>query len=382
MELKNALDAWKKAKPLALTKTGVSNALRTLPAKPTVADLEKVKKVLLTTSTDKRAQADKKVQACIKDILGAVSRAIGQAGKELADTKDGLAKAKAALESMASANQGYLDQMTEIKERIKSVKEEIKVLEAEAETLNSSALKKEIDERHRKLASAEQAGSVILRDHESWYLKGPRRGTGEVLTKFGLKKEDLNAADSDLFTKALFVMSSRANDVGQVYAKDVKGAADALQARLANLESATTKREVDALKDIRARLAHEVEEVRKMCQSPGGMGETKGLLEGLKAEDPERRQRLIASPSLISSFHGANNNRLGVLANISERVNRQVIRLKKTVPAAYATDDQVKLLLAELDSIAESNNKRTAADRAMIEECETALTNFQSQHRL
>jgi hypothetical protein len=54
------LKAWKKAKPLLLTKTGISELLRTLPEDPKQSDLktyEKVGRELKTKIADKKIAA-------------------------------------------------------------------------------------------------------------------------------------------------------------------------------------------------------------------------------------------------------------------------------------------------------------------------------------
>lgn len=62
---------WQKAKPLLLTKTGVSEILRTLPDDPTQAQLHlyaKASKDLATKQTNTKIAAEKKALACLKEI--------------------------------------------------------------------------------------------------------------------------------------------------------------------------------------------------------------------------------------------------------------------------------------------------------------------------
>lgn len=69
---KKALEAWKKAKPLLLTDTGVSDFLRKLPAdaksKTYLTDLAKAKSGLATFMADKKIKAEKKALACLTQI--------------------------------------------------------------------------------------------------------------------------------------------------------------------------------------------------------------------------------------------------------------------------------------------------------------------------
>ncbi len=80
MQLNNALAAWKKAKPLTLTKTGISEVLRTLPANPAVVVdfkkeipvLENVKKTVEVALANKHVQQHKGAVDCLKEIHKAV----------------------------------------------------------------------------------------------------------------------------------------------------------------------------------------------------------------------------------------------------------------------------------------------------------------------
>ena len=66
-----ALEAWKKAKPLLLTDTGVSDVIRKLPANPTqaqLADYAKAVKSLETAMANSKVKAEKKALACITTI--------------------------------------------------------------------------------------------------------------------------------------------------------------------------------------------------------------------------------------------------------------------------------------------------------------------------
>ena len=65
------LSDWKKAKPLTLRKTGISELLRTLPKDPTQVQLAiyaKVETDLNTKSSDRKIQAEKKALACVKAL--------------------------------------------------------------------------------------------------------------------------------------------------------------------------------------------------------------------------------------------------------------------------------------------------------------------------
>ena len=109
IELKNAVAAWKKAKPLTLTKTGISEALRTLPADPSIVKdfkteipaLENVKKTLEVAVANKHIQAQKKAHDCVKEILVAVSH-------QLAADKDLRGKVNAALKKIFDGGNAFL----------------------------------------------------------------------------------------------------------------------------------------------------------------------------------------------------------------------------------------------------------------------------------
>ncbi len=71
-DTKKAVEAWKKAKPLLLTDTGISDFLRKMPAdgmsKSYLADLEKSGKKLDSFMADPKVKAEKKAVACLKQI--------------------------------------------------------------------------------------------------------------------------------------------------------------------------------------------------------------------------------------------------------------------------------------------------------------------------
>lgn len=65
------LKAWKKAKPLMLTDTGISDMLRKLPDDPGPSDIKQFKKVaadLTAKMNEPKIKAEKKAVACLKEI--------------------------------------------------------------------------------------------------------------------------------------------------------------------------------------------------------------------------------------------------------------------------------------------------------------------------
>ena len=71
VDAKKALADWKKAKPLLLTKTGVSEKLRELPEKAALSNLKKYEGVLDfldKAAADAKIKAEKKAIACINDL--------------------------------------------------------------------------------------------------------------------------------------------------------------------------------------------------------------------------------------------------------------------------------------------------------------------------
>lgn len=95
IDMRNALASWKKAKPLTLTKTGISESLRTLPADPAAKDLpaiEKVAKTIEAAVNNNKIKAEKKALACVTEIntylksfLSGVKTSRVQAAKALKD---------------------------------------------------------------------------------------------------------------------------------------------------------------------------------------------------------------------------------------------------------------------------------------------------------
>jgi hypothetical protein len=76
-ESKKAVDAWKKAKPLLLTDTGVSDFLRKLPTNPPpsqLALLVKAQKELDTYLTSPKIKGEKKAVACLQQIKADIEK--------------------------------------------------------------------------------------------------------------------------------------------------------------------------------------------------------------------------------------------------------------------------------------------------------------------
>lgn len=71
-DVKKAVESWKKAKPLMLTDTGISDFLRKLPAdaasKTYLADLAKARPKLQAFMNDAKIKTEKKALACLKQI--------------------------------------------------------------------------------------------------------------------------------------------------------------------------------------------------------------------------------------------------------------------------------------------------------------------------
>ena len=70
-DTKKAVEAWKKAKPLMLTDTGVSDVLRSIPTNPTLKQLplfKDVQKKLEGFMANPKIKAEKKALACIMAI--------------------------------------------------------------------------------------------------------------------------------------------------------------------------------------------------------------------------------------------------------------------------------------------------------------------------
>ena len=109
--LKDAVKAWKKAKPLTLTKTGISEALRPLQtynpprigdADDWIKELEKCKQVLDVASRNKHIVAQKKAHECVKDILTEVNDQLDK----LKDWKEEMNKA---LKKVAKEGADFID---------------------------------------------------------------------------------------------------------------------------------------------------------------------------------------------------------------------------------------------------------------------------------
>jgi Na+/phosphate symporter len=104
---KTALESWKKAKPLTLTKTGVSELLRDLPVRPTQRDLvkfEQAQKTLKAKMSDPKIQKEKKAHDCITRIHHDIQH-------YLAGVKQGQALTIECLKRIHSSASRYLDKL-------------------------------------------------------------------------------------------------------------------------------------------------------------------------------------------------------------------------------------------------------------------------------
>jgi hypothetical protein len=103
IDMRNALASWKKAKPLTLTKTGISESLRTLPADPSAKDLpaiEKVAKTIEAAVGNNKIKAEKKALACVTEINTYLK-------SFLAGVKHGRAEAVKALKDLHTAAHAF-----------------------------------------------------------------------------------------------------------------------------------------------------------------------------------------------------------------------------------------------------------------------------------
>jgi hypothetical protein len=102
-DTKKTLEAWKKAKPLLLHNTGVSEVLRTLPANPTVEQLgefAKIDKKLEAFMAAPKIKAEKKAFACIQLVREDIK-------KYMASTKDRRAGIVAKMQQAVANAQKY-----------------------------------------------------------------------------------------------------------------------------------------------------------------------------------------------------------------------------------------------------------------------------------
>lgn len=181
MELKNALGAWKKAKPLTLTKTGVSEALRPAVAlvekgaPKTAEDGEKLivaitnaKRVLATAVADKRIKAEKKALDCLQEILksvaaeyGKTSEFIKQKAKEAKAAKERARQKAAAAVTKAQTEKADAERAIErTRARIEQVANEIQKARS-AMTERRDQIRKE----NKKKSDGEKKNEFIVQEN-------------------------------------------------------------------------------------------------------------------------------------------------------------------------------------------------------------------------
>lgn len=305
----------------------------------------------------------------------------------------GVAKVKASLAFMKGKNDGYLTKMNAIKAEVKDTKGDIKDIEAFVGMAQSGNLgtitRKDIEamiwkignlrERATKIAAR---GADLKKEHDGWYLEGPRKGIAPILKQAGVDPSKLDKTDADAFAKALHDMSQDANKVKAVYDVDVRTATDAFVVRLTNLEALVKKSVQDALATAVQNLGPEVEKLRTYVGKAlveTKLEKTKNLMDDLEKPSSSAYQRLKSQPQFLGAERESNKTRLENIPKFLEQVSKQVSRLKKTVPAAFQNDPAVLKQFQELDALEKLNNANMKMAETAIKEADVKLTQLQAE---
>jgi hypothetical protein len=298
-----------------------------------------------------------------------------------ADAKKAVLKVKAALTSFAITNNQWVTEITKVKQKVGIIKDEIKVIEATAASGSGDAiaLVKRIRTAEEGLKSACTEGQKLFRDHDTWYLNGPRKGVAPLLKAQNAEEKDLEKADAEELSKALHAMSVIAGQVKTIRDNDILLAAQALEARLKNIEARLTKSTQGALVEVRKNVAAEAVKIKELVGKAFAeikAEKSQNLMDSLKDPNSAPYKRLASNPKFIATEVESNKVRLGIIPKYIEMVTKQCVRTMKGVPQEMIMDPQIVTLAKQLDELDKENKRNMASAKQVLENCNKALDLF------
>lgn len=298
-----------------------------------------------------------------------------------ADAKKGVLKVKAALTLYANSNKEWVTEISKVKLRVGIIKDEIKVIESAAASGGDPvALVKRIRTAQEGLEKASTDGQKVFREHDTWYLNGPRKGVAPLLKAQNVEEKDLEKPDAEELSKALHAMSVIAGQVKTIRDNDILLAAQALQARLKNIEAKLTKDTQGALTEVRKNVAAEALKLKELVGKAFAevkAEKSQNLMDNLKDPNNSAYKRLASNPKFIATEVESNKVRLGIIPKYIEMVTKQAVRTMKGVPQEMIMDPKIVTLAKELDELDKENKRNMASAKQVLEACNKALAEFE-----
>jgi len=298
-----------------------------------------------------------------------------------ADARKGVLKVKAALTLYANTNKEWVAEIGKVKLRVGIIKDEIKVIESTAAGGGDAiALVKRIRTAQEALEKASSDGQKVFREHDTWYMNGPRTGIAPLLKAQNVEEKDLEKADAEELGKALHALSVIAGQVKTIRDNDILLAAQALQARLKNIEATLTKNTQGALVEVRKNVAAEAMKLKELVGKAFAevkAEKSQNLMDNLKDPNNSAYKRLASNPKFIATEIESNKVRLGIIPKYIEMVTKQAVRTMKGVPMEMIMDPKIVTLAKELDELDKENKRNMAYAKQILEDCNKALAEFE-----
>jgi hypothetical protein len=277
----------------------------------------------------------------------------------------GVLKVKAVIMSWNITKETTIKQLDAVVAKVKTQKDLVKQLEANP---TDPAAVARIATIKDALVKAVEEGKGIFEKFDSWYLAGPRKGTGPLLTTNKVDESKLDRADKDEFATAVMDISQKANEVKNTWQMDISGAVQQLMVRLDNFQSMVTKSKGEAVVEIRQRITTQVEALKQSAEH--GLVALKlehsiALGEEFKARKGAGFDRLKVDKKIILATIEANNTRLKTadtsVATVGvATVEKEGSRITKSIPAAFQADPQLLKLTQDIIRVVQGHKKAIA----------------------
>jgi len=285
--------------------------------------------------------------------------------------KDATARVKQELVSWQQTVVSYQDELDVVAQKVKAGRDLLKELES---TPNDPRVAAEIASLKQTLTRIEAEGEEIKHRFDTWY-SGPRAGVAGLFKTFKVDQAKLDKGDSDAFHVGVMELSKNANTVLNAYKMNVEGPVKALLARLDNFTSVATKSQSEALSDVRASVAAQVQTLQT------DMG---GKLAALKIEatvefGKQFKERKGISFDRYKNVPGDLTARIAAVKNqlISADANLALMektasRIMKSIPAAFLKDPEVMKNETRLSTMVVKFKKDIAEGKVQL----TAVNNI------
>jgi hypothetical protein len=298
----------------------------------------------------------------------------------VATSQGGVIKVKAAITSWNITKETYARELKEVVVKVNAQKDLIKALESNPGDPTAVVRIATVKDA---LEKAEVEGQGIFGKFDSWYLAGPRKGTGPLLVANKVDETKIDKADKDAFTTAVMEISQAGNEVKNTWTVGIAGAVKALLVRLDNLNSQITKTHGAAVLDIRRNFSTEIEalkvEAARMLVSLK-LDHSVAQGEEFAARKGDSFDRLKDHANLISATIEGNNTRLKSAETNLAQVEKTASRLVKGIPEAFQRDSEIIKLNQQLIKLVDDQKKAIADAKVALTQANTKLDNFLKGH--